>query len=275
MKYSILYQDKLCAVINKPAGINVYNPPGQHLPNIADWWKDQLRVLQSGWRDTDRPGIVHRLDRDTSGALLLAKNQSALENLQGQFARRSTQKSYIGIVAGKPDKSSGEILSYVSRDKDRHTKRNSHLINFLERNAKKAITKYKIINSLVIPTAPIVIGKKAEESLSKISERDLSATRLRSARDDNKSHVSVVKFIIKTGRTHQIRLHAKMLGTPILGDKDYGTKPSRTLSQKLGVKRQLLHANKLTFTSPDTHQKVCISAPIPDDIDFIASIAKD
>jgi len=257
MSYDILHNDRACVVINKPPNINVYNPPGRHDPSISSWWIKQPGVDKTGWRDKSRAGIVHRLDKDTSGALLLAKNQTVLAALQKQFAQGSTQKEYIGIVAGRPDKPSGEIVSYINRDAKRRTKRKSQYINFLNSNAKKAVTQYKLIRS------SICHPREDGDLVIRTTNTD---SRLRGNDNKNITTISTVLFNIKTGRTHQIRLHAKMLGTPILGDKDYSTKHSRAIGQKLGINRQLLHARALNFISPATQKRINITAPVPDDL---------
>ena len=232
--YHILYEDADCAVINKPARVLVHSLPGHELDTaIATWWLAQKDTEKADWPQAGREGIVHRLDRDTSGALLLAKNPEALKKLQKQFHDRTVRKLYIALAFGKPPKSEGEVESVISRQPKERTKRKASIIDFGGlTGAKKAMTAYRLIGS------------------AKYRESD----------------ISLIHFKIKTGRTHQVRLHAKMLGCSILGDRDYATKPSRRLSQALGIERQMLHARELVFQSPEDKQEVKVEAPLFEDM---------
>jgi 23S rRNA pseudouridine1911/1915/1917 synthase len=232
--FPILYEDNVCAVINKPAGVLVHDLPGHHTATaIAAWWIDRQGTTKDDWPVVGREGIVHRLDRDTTGALLLAKTPQALVNLQKQFHDRTTSKVYLALVYGRPDKNEGQIESLVTRNPKNRVTRKSSLIDFTNTStAKKAISQYKI-------SAVATFQQQA---------------------------VSLVEFKILTGRTHQIRLHAKMINCPILGDNNYGIKPSKKLSQSLNVKRQMLHAFRLSFNSPANNKRVEITAPLPNDI---------
>lgn len=233
----ILYSDDYCSVINKPAGVLTHALNEKDISDtIASWWLAEPEVAKIGWQFKGREGIVHRLDRDTSGALLLAKNPEALLKLQKQFHDREVGKIYIAVVFGKPDKEQGRVVSKISRDIKRRTKRVTSLIDFMGDKSVEAISNYKVIKTGNI----------------------------------NKNVLSVINFEIETGKTHQIRLHAKMLGAPILGDVDYGTKPSKRLSKFLNISRQLLHAKELTFNELTTGKRIDICAPIPYDIESIA-----
>ena len=232
MTIAKLYDDAACAVIDKPAGILTHRiNPADKSDTVASWWVNQPAVDKSGW-EVGREGIVHRLDRDTSGAMMLAKAPAAQDVLRKQFHDRTVKKQYLALCFGAPERERGEITSRVARDSKRRTKRTSRLISF-DDNTREAISEYRVIKTGNI----------------------------------NGTVISIVNFAIKTGRTHQVRLHAKMLGTPILGDSDYGTKPSRRASSALGVTRQMLHSKRLSFTSPATKREVDIRAPLPDDIE--------
>lgn len=235
--YPILYEDKDCAVINKPAGVLVHPVPGgTNEDTVAGWWAAREDVAKTGWSDTERIGIVHRLDKDTSGALLLAKTPEALEYYQEKFKKRKITKKYSAIVFGTPNPTEGKVVSSISRDSGSRTHRQSHLINFGSADAKKAVSLYKTVDTTTLA------GEK----------------------------ISLVEFNIKTGRTHQIRAHAKMLGNPILGDDFYFTKPSRRLSRKAGITRQLLHARELSFDNMEG-KTVNIECPVPDDFSVMSS----
>jgi len=231
--FDILYEDESCAVINKPAGKLVHPVPGNSTDeSVSKWWSQRDDVAKNGWDDNTRAGIVHRLDKDTSGALLLAKSPQALEYFQGLFKKRKVKKVYQAVVLGTPSPATGKIVSSIERNSKSRTHRSSRLIDFgASTTAKKAVTLYKVTK------------------LDKVSGAE----------------VSQVEFNIKTGRTHQIRAHAKMIGCPILGDDFYFTKPSRRLSKKLGIERQLLHARTIGFTNMDG-KAVNIETPTPADI---------
>lgn len=231
--YKIIYEDNDCAVINKPSGVLVHSVPGENnADTISKWWAGYDGVVKSGWADSSRIGIVHRLDKDTSGALLLAKSPVALEYYQRQFKKRNITKKYIAIVFGTPKPTEGKIVSYIARDSKNRTHRQSQLISFGTERTKTAVSLYKILK-----TANLL-----------------------------KTEISVVEFNIKTGRTHQIRAHAKMIGCPILGDDHYFIKPSRRISSKLGIHRQLLHARTLCFKNM-TGELININVPIPEDME--------
>lgn len=228
----ILYEDNSCAVINKPAGILSHGlNTNDESPSIAKWWKNKPNIVKNGWI-TGREGIVHRLDFDTSGVMVLAKTPEALVKLQKQFHDRKIYKNYLAAVCGQPQQKSGKITSKITRAGKNRTKRASHLISFTDNKAREAVSLYRVIKSL------------------KVDGND----------------ISLIEFNIKTGRTHQVRLHAKMLGTPILGDRDYSTKPCRKLSEKLKVTRQMLHAKELKFRSPSHNKLVDINVLLPDDM---------
>ncbi|MEK7137931.1 MAG: RluA family pseudouridine synthase [Patescibacteria group bacterium] len=230
--YIMLYEDNYCLVINKPAGVLVHELLGHKTHDtVAAWWLTQKDTTKISWPVAGREGIVHRLDRDTSGALVLAKSPQALEYLQKQFHDRKTSKKYFALVFGTPDKSAGKIESAVTRDPKNRVGRKSTLIDF-SGNAKKAVSKYRVLS----------VGEYHGQP------------------------ISAIEFIILTGRTHQIRLHAKMLGCPILGDRDYATKLSRRLSNKLGIERQMLHAQELAFRSPENKEIISVKAPLFEDM---------
>lgn len=228
----ILYEDNSCAVINKPSGLLTHGlNTSDGTPSIASWWKNRAGVSRNGWIK-GREGIVHRLDRDTSGAMVLAKTPKDLIALQKLFHDRKITKTYLALVFGTPPQKQGRITSVVTRDKKHRTKRTSRLINFSQAKSQKAVSNYKVLDKINI------------QSIS----------------------VSAVEFMIETGRTHQVRLHARSLGTPILGDADYGTKPSQRASKLINITRQMLHAKELKFISLPTNKLLDIKAPVPLDM---------
>lgn len=165
-----------------------------------------------------RPGIVHRLDKETTGLLLAAKTEKAQQSLVALFASRAIKKEYIAITLGNPG------TRTIEGNIGRHPVRRK-MMSVLEVGGKEAITQIK------------------------------------TAKCDG--NMSVVHLFPQTGRTHQLRVHLKSVGTPILGDPIYG---NEALNKKYGAERTLLHAYKLSFTHPITNQPLELTAPIPADM---------
>ena len=169
-----------------------------------------------------RPGVVHRLDKDTSGLILLAKNDAAHHELQQQFKDRSVEKVYLALVDGQPPTSSGRIEAHIGRD-PRHRKRMAVVHS---RKGREAITIYNTIESF------------SEHSLLEVHP--------------------------KTGRTHQIRVHLAYIKCPVVGDREYGRK-----RPTLPIKRQFLHAGRLTIRLPGEATSRGFEAPLPPDLEAV------
>lgn len=235
MNIPVLYEDKLCAIVNKPAGLLTHAVnENDRSESLAGWWLSRTGIQKTGWPYRGREGIVHRLDKDTSGTIVLAKTPEALGNLQEQFQSHNIEKKYTALVFGRPQKDSGRIVSHIARNTKRRTKKVSSLLG-LQSDSREAVSNYKLVKTGHV---------------------------------DN-IEISTMEFSIETGRTHQIRLHAKVLETPILGDKDYSTKHSRVASDKLGVARQMLHSCFLRIHSPQTGKAVGVEAELPQDMEKI------
>ncbi len=216
MDLDIIYEDKNIIVLNKPAGLVVHPVPGNWdntLVNGLLEYTDQL----SGINGIKRPGIVHRLDKDTSGALVVAKNNISHQSLIKQFKERKVKKIYHTIIRGNLSYNKGKIDAPIGRNPVQRKK-----MAVTDRNSKKALTLFKVL------------------------ERFKDFTYL--------------EIELKTGRTHQIRVHLAYIGHPIIGDKKYSRKKN-----KLGVKRQLLHAHKIGFFHPVSGQWQEYTAPLPED----------
>jgi 23S rRNA pseudouridine1911/1915/1917 synthase len=230
MEPSILFEDTHIVVIDKPAGLIVHNGKD----SVAAWLsRHDPAVASQSWPDPARAGIIHRLDQDTSGVLVLAKTPTALFRLQDQFRLHTVNKVYRAIVFGHPQPAQGSVDVPVGRDPRRKT--------------------------------PMAVVRFAEVGRGK----------LRSSRTDYRvieqlPETALVEAIITTGRTHQIRLHMKYLGHPILGDDVYYTKPSRNASKSVDVPRLLLYAKVLRFTHPVTGRLLTFEAPVP--ADFAAAL---
>ena len=241
---SILFEDEYLLLVNKPAGFlshaltqksGAKNQVLEEKTNfsVVDWLIEKYPELEElSWPDSSRPGLVHRLDRDTSGLLLLAKTPQILAALQEQFHDRLVKKTYLCLVSGRPDWQEKTVIAAVSRGEG--TRRQAHYLK-LDGQAKDAETSFKVIKTFIVAN----------------------------------SEISLVEAKPLTGRTHQIRVHLGLEGFPILGDPWYQTKSSRNLAKTLAIPRLMLHAQKLTFTQPITKQIVTIEAPLPLDMDEV------
>ncbi len=212
----VLYEDADLAVIEKPAGLVVHpgvgNESGTLVNAILSLWPEIAQM-----QDPDqRHGIVHRLDKDTSGLMIIAKNDAALANLMKQFQARTVEKIYIALVERNPKTLNGRIEAPIGRD-PRQRKRMA-----VAREGKPAITEFNVI-------------------------------------DDNfHEGQALVEFNLLTGRTHQIRVHAAFIGSPVVGDTVYGFR-----KQRIKLKRNFLHAARLSFEHPTTGERLHFESPLP------------
>ncbi|AZR73013.1 RNA pseudouridine synthase [Anoxybacter fermentans] len=215
----IIYEDDDIVVINKPWDMVVHPAPGNESGTLVNALLYHCKNL-SGINGIIRPGIVHRLDKDTSGVLVVAKTDMAHRILVEQFKRREIEKIYLALVKGFLPYDKGKIDAPIGRDpKDRKK------MAVVKENSKPALTRFEV----------------------KQRFRDYT----------------LVKVNLETGRTHQIRVHFRYIGYPVVGDDKYGYKES------LPVKRQMLHAYQLTITHPRTGEKKTFTAPIPEDMEKI------
>lgn len=222
---TILYEDDYIIAVNKPPGLVVHPAAGNWTGTFVNALLYHCKQLSS-IDSTLRPGIVHRLDKDTSGVLVAAKTSAAQQKLIELFASRKVLKEYLAICIGNPG--NGSINAPIGRHPV-HRQR----MAVIPENGREAITHCKTL-----------------------------------AHDDK---LSYVHLILETGRTHQIRVHMQHRGTPVLGDSVYG---SQQANAKYGVKRQLLHAHRVSFKHPITGVDLVIEAPIPEDIASIANRLK-
>ena len=210
----IVYQDDDLAVINKPQGMTVHagnGTSGSTLVNALLYHLDNL----SGINGVIRPGIVHRIDKNTSGLLVVAKNDFAHLALAKQLEDKTCSRIYVALLEGVVKEDKGRITTFIGRNPKDRTKM------AVLAEGREAITDFRVI--------------KRFESYT------------------------LCEFSLKTGRTHQIRVHAKHIGHPIVGDKEYGYK-----NQKFKLEGQLLHATELKFIHPTKNKKVCFDAPLPE-----------
>ncbi len=209
----IIYQDVDVAVINKPQGMTVHAGSGTNGSTLVNALLYHLDNL-SGINGVIRPGIVHRIDKNTSGLLVVAKNDNAHLSLAKQLENKTCRRVYIALLEGNLKSDKGRVETEIGRNPKDRTK--MAVVPF----GRTAITDYKVLKSYVGYT--------------------------------------LCEFSLKTGRTHQIRVHAKYLGHPIVGDKEYGYK-----TQKFKLEGQLLHAKKLEFVHPTLNKVVSFECDLP------------
>ncbi len=219
----ILYEDSCVIVVNKPPGLVVHPSPGHASGTLANALCYHCPTLQ-GIGPRLRPGIVHRLDKDTSGTLVVAKTGSVHQHLSGQFKTRAVEKVYLALVHGHIDTDSGTILLPVGRDPI---------------HRKKMSTKSRT-------------GRSAETGWS-VRERFNNATWL--------------ELVLKTGRTHQIRVHCAAMAHPIIGDPVYGRR--RLNKRRVSARRQMLHAWRLGFMHPETGKRMMFESPVARDMQVL------
>src|SRR5690349_5542414 len=220
----IVYEDDVLAVVNKPAGLVVHPAAGTPSGTLANALAYHFAQLPD--RGV-RPGIVHRLDRDTSGLLVVAKTEAALENLSDQFRDRTVFKSYVALVHGRVA-TSGKIDQPLARDPSNRTRM------AVVRGGRNSLTLYRV-----------------RQAFERFTLLDVE---------------------LKTGRTHQIRVHLAWLKHPVVGDETYGGGRDNTIQHPQlrarirNLKRQFLHAEKLGFRHPVKQEFMKFESPLPEDL---------
>jgi 23S rRNA pseudouridine1911/1915/1917 synthase len=247
----VVFEDADLAVINKPAGMMVHAGSGQNEDarsrgTLVNALLHRFQALSSTGGDL-RPGIVHRLDKDTSGLILVAKNDAAHAALAEKFSARHIRKTYIALVQGHLEKPKGTINSPIGRDVLRRTRMTTRATE----SPRSAVSHYEVVRALTTP-----YGK-----------------------------FTLVRVRIETGRTHQIRVHMASLGHPVVGDTLYGAAGQLSLQaemnskrrianpQKLRLGRNFLHAAQLEFEHPRTGKPLQLESPLPPELDaFLARL---
>lgn len=221
----ILYEDNALVVLNKPAGLVVHPAAGHHEHTLVNALLHHCAGQLSGIGGVARPGIVHRLDKDTSGCLVVAKTDAAHLALAAQFARRQVQKIYHAIVCGVIERDHGEIHAAIAR----HPTHRKRMAVREEGAGRQAHTSFRVLERL--------------------------------------DQTTLVEVSMLTGRTHQIRVHFQFIGHPVLGDPTYGNRQTKRVAELTNYNppRLMLHASRLTFTHPQTHQQVSFEAPWPEE----------
>ena len=234
-KLDIIYEDNDVMVINKPAGLVVHPGAGNFDNTLVNALINYDKKNLSSINGELRPGIVHRLDKDTSGVIIVAKNNFAHTHLSKQFNEHSIDRKYIALVWGKLRPQKGEIKTFITR-----SSKNRQLMDVSQTKGKLAITNYKTIEIYENSRVPTL---------------------------------SLVEYKLKTGRTHQIRVHMKFKGNPILGDKSYKKKLKKLkdVDPELNeiikkIDRQCLHAKSLGFLHPTKNQRLFFESKLPNDL---------
>ena len=224
----IIFQDDSILVLNKPSGwITNDASTTTDQPVIQTWLRGNLKYPLIGDRDR-RDGIVHRLDKETSGLLVVAKTSQAFENLQNQFKERKIKKTYLALVHGEVIPKEGKIEASVGRLPWQRQR-----FGVLP-GGREAVTNYKVL-----------------KMLNKDNEK-----------------FSLVELYPKTGRTHQIRIHLKFIGHPVVGDFFYaGRKTAR--EDRLWCPRLFLHASKISFFHPETPEELNFESNLPKDLEKV------
>jgi 23S rRNA pseudouridine1911/1915/1917 synthase len=243
-KLEIVYEDDDLLLINKPAGIIMHPGAGNHDETIVNalmhYNKDSLSTIG----DELRPGIVHRIDKDTSGLVVIAKNNETHESLSHQFSEHTITRVYQLLIWGKLRPSSGKIDTFITR-----SSKNRQMMEVSSSKGKRAITNYKTIE---------------------IFENEKTPT------------LSLVECRLETGRTHQIRVHMTHMGNSIMGDGKYKKKYKKlknidTNLENLIYKldRQFLHAKTLGFIHPKTSEEMIFSSILPQELENIVKLLRN
>jgi len=228
----IVYEDDDLAVIDKPAGMMVHAGAGatEDARNRGTLVNALLHHLQSlsGVGGELRPGIVHRLDKETSGLIIVAKNDDAHRKLSAQFAAREVKKKYVALVHGWVKKDSGTLTESISRDPVRRMKMTTRLAG-----GRTAVTHYRVARRL----------------------------------DTKYGKFTLLDVKIDTGRTHQIRVHVSTMGHPVVGDTTYGApKQVRGKNAVTAIARNFLHAAELEFRHPRTGETISLRSELPGEL---------
>jgi len=252
----VVYEDMDLAVINKPAGMMVHAGAGEtedarNSNTLVNALLFRFKALSSTGGEL-RPGIVHRLDKETSGLIIVAKNDAAHARLAELFSTRQIQKTYIALVQGRVERQKGTITAALSRDPVRRTRMTTRPAE----NSRSAVSHYEVVERL----------------------------------DTRFGKFTLVRVRIETGRTHQIRVHMASIGHPIVGDTLYGA-PSqltdqvaaqagsssarRKAAERLKLGRNFLHAARLEFVHPATGKSLELEALLPAELEtFLSAMTK-
>jgi len=244
----IPYEDDDLAIINKPAGMMVHAGAGateasRNCGTLVNALLHHFASLSAVGGEM-RPGIVHRLDKETSGLIVVAKNDESHRKLAAQFARREVKKKYLALVHGWLKKDSGTNPANISRDRVRRTRMTTR-----QSGGREAVSHYKVVRRI----------------------------------DSRFGKFTLVEVKIDTGRTHQIRVHMASLGHPVVGDSLYGApreirvaRAGHSGARTISLARNFLHSTELELAHPRTKQRLELKSPLPEELQkFLATIEQD
>ena len=244
IKLDIVYEDLNILIINKPKGMVVHPGAGNYENTLVNALLFKYKKNLSDLNGEFRPGIVHRIDKETTGLLVIAKNNLSHASLGNQFSKHTIRRKYLCLVWGVVRPLNGKINTLITRDK-----KNRQLMIASDFNGKRAITNYKTIKVFNVKDIP---------------------------------KISLIECELETGRTHQIRVHLKYKGTSLLGDKQYGKKNlkfkkinNEFLSKLNNLSGQTLHAKTLEFTHPTTKKWMVFNSSLPDDFKKILNLLEN
>jgi len=266
---TILHEDEHLIVLEKPPGMAVHPAPGNEAGTLVNALLHHCGASLSGIGGVARPGIVHRIDKETSGILVVAKSDAAHQGLSKLFAAHDIERVYIALVRGAPNPERGTIQSRLGRSTHDRKK-----IAVLKTGGREAITHYRVERAFGGDGKPLAAGLQHRDLLAVLKTGGREAiTHYRVERafgGDGKPLAARVACTLETGRTHQIRVHLASKGSPCLGDPVYGSGPPaapvRAAVADAGLKRQALHAAVLGFVHPVTGQALRFESPLPADM---------
>jgi len=283
-KFPIIFEDQDILVINKAPGVVVNRAKTVKTETIQDMMEDSLKdwqdISQNEWIDLvpdnfseqwgtpkeifkKRMGIVHRLDKNTSGVLVLAKNPGSLVSLLDQFKSRTVSKKYRCLVHGKLKLKEGEIdapLGRARKDRKKFT---------VTIEGRAAVTKYKMVKEYDFAAVEAMVVKLKENVAE--SDQEKKIQELNKKIRTYQQGFSLIECEPKTGRTHQIRVHMKHLDHPLAGDSFY-TGRKRSKLDAVWCPRQFLHASELEFMHPRSKEKVSFKAELGEDLDQVLGL---
>ena len=243
-KLDIIYEDEDLIVLNKPAGIVMHPGAGNLTNTIVNALISYDKNSLSNIGDELRPGIVHRIDKNTSGLVVIAKNNRSHEHLSNQFSRHTIVRVYQLLVWGKLRPSKGKIETFITR-----SSRNRQMMEVSHTKGKKAITNYKTLKTFESKDTP---------------------------------NLSLIECELETGRTHQIRVHMNYLGNSIVGDDKYKKRFKKikninpSLEKNLiNLSRQFLHAKTIGFVHPKKNTKMIFHSNLPDELEIILKMLRN
>ena len=244
IKLDIIFEDDDILVLNKPKGMVVHPGAGNQENTLVNALVYKYKNNLSDLNGVFRPGIVHRIDKETSGLLIVAKNNLAHANLGYQFSKHTIKRKYMCLSWGVLRPFNGRINTLITRDK-----KNRQIMTVSDFNGKKAITNYKTIKVFNIKNIP---------------------------------KISLIECELETGRTHQIRVHLKYKGTSLLGDKQYGKKNIKFkkineefLFKLKELSGQALHAKTLEFSHPKSKIRMSFNSSLPDEFKKILNLLEN